>query len=108
MSRARDANVGAAAIIESLIPVNETIAAGMPMPGLTSELHSVTCGTPPADEASTRTIPISVMRSRAARVPVVSRSTKAGEGAKRRTGHPEAMPRDLQFYRTRGIGQYYT
>src|SRR3982751_2246329 len=84
------------------MPVKATMAGGMPTPGFTSEVHSVTDGTPPPGQASTRTMPISVTRSRAARVPVVSRSTKASEGAKSRmaTGDQQFDKRTFVRYST--------
>src|SRR3954467_8372145 len=59
--------------------------------GLTSVLHSLTRGAVrPKGSASTRTMPTSVMRLRAAAVPVVSRSTKARAGANKCMGKRES------------------
>src|SRR5438309_5239336 len=58
----------------------------MGRPGLTRVDHSETAGAPPAGSAVTRTMPTSVIASRSAAVPVVSRSTKAREGANRFMG----------------------
>ena len=55
----------------SLIPVSPVIISGIGMPGFTRLDHSLT------PWGLTWTMPISVMRSRPAWVPVVSRSMKA-------------------------------
>ena len=61
------------------------MATGNTTPGLTSVLHSVTLRFAPFSKSpTTRTIPISVIASVAAPVPVVSRSTNARIGANRR------------------------
>ena len=83
MAPATAENVGAPATIASVIPVSAWITAGIGTSGSISVLHSWTRGAPPAASASTRTMPTSVIRSPAACVPVVSRSTKAKEGANR-------------------------
>src|SRR5664279_3927264 len=82
MAEAMAGKAGAPFTIASVMPVSSWMTAGMGSPGFTSVLHSLTRGGPPSASPSTRTIPISVMRSSAARIPVVSVSTKASEGAK--------------------------
>ena len=72
--------VGAPATMASVMPVSAWIAGGIGASGSTRLAHSVTRGGDDADAQSTRTMPISVMRSASARVPVVSRSTKAKAG----------------------------
>ena len=63
-------------VIVSVMPVSAWISGGIGTSGSTSEHHSVIRGDA-ASALSTRTMPISVIRSAAARVPVVSRSTNA-------------------------------
>src|SRR5262249_27549595 len=72
--------LGAAATISSVMPVSAWIGLGMRPPGLTSVDHSALTSKP-----STSSTAISVTRSDAGSVPVVSRSTMASGASARRT-----------------------
>src|SRR5262245_48299361 len=72
IASATSAKGGASATIASVMPVNAWIANGMRTPGFTSVDHSST-----TRPSSSRTMPASMTRSRAACPPVVSRSTQA-------------------------------
>src|SRR6185295_11544848 len=93
------AKVGAEATISLVMPVSAWIGLGMPVPGLTSVDHSALTSKP-----STSSTAISVTRSEAGSVPVVSRSTMASGASSRRISLRLDVRRADHLAPFRGVG----
>ena len=86
---------GAAASIQSVIPVRSAMPGGTGMPGLTREANSpCRSNSPRRPPARTRTAPISVIAACSGDHPVVSRSTTANSRSPRSTSAtwPSSVP----------------